>query len=284
MLGKLIKYDFKAEFRQFAGAYIFLVVTAIIASLCDFFGADGSANIILNTLTFLSQILIVIGLIAIYVLTLVICILRYRSNLLKDEGYLMHTLPVKKWQLYFSKYITTAVWYVADIIVTIVCLCILNRDVSWIGEIAGEILGSKNVIGAGNFYMLAALVSFCVVAGAFASISELFFALNLGYSFGSGKANKDVIAVLAFVGEYIIMQVLSLVIVLQTAIKLDNSTVNMSSSVVINEANFSTNETMEMTVEVLSELMLRAGIFSAVVLVVLTVGSIVLMNKKLNIE
>jgi hypothetical protein len=109
MLGKLLRYEFKALMRIMPVLYLALQVLAVTA---------GVNHIITNGRAFnpemanvlgrdaLTQILFIIWpilFLALPTTNLIVVILRFRDNFLKDEGYLMFTLPVPGWELAASK-------------------------------------------------------------------------------------------------------------------------------------------------------------------------------------
>lgn len=103
---KINKYEFKALSSVLLPIFGAMLVMGILApvfvSLPDITGGR----------FFIAQILTVIY-IVIYacllfgggLMCLIATVIRFKKNLLGDEGYLMHTLPVKKWQLTASKVI-----------------------------------------------------------------------------------------------------------------------------------------------------------------------------------
>ena len=98
MLGKLLKYELKATSRVFVPLYIAILVVSIVNGLSlnlEIFNIQGLATIILMCLF-----------ISLFVITIVVTIQRFNKNLLKDEGYLMFTLPVSSKYLVLSKYLT----------------------------------------------------------------------------------------------------------------------------------------------------------------------------------
>lgn len=102
MLGKLLKYELKATSRVFVPLYIAILVVSIVNGLSlnlEIFNIQGLATIILMCLF-----------ISLFVITIVVTIQRFNKNLLKDEGYLMFTLPVSSKSLVLSKYLTSLIW------------------------------------------------------------------------------------------------------------------------------------------------------------------------------
>ena len=63
--------------------------------------------------------------ISLFVITIVVTIQRFNKNLLKDEGYLMFTLPVSSKSLVLSKYLTSLIWTFLSFIVALLSFTII---------------------------------------------------------------------------------------------------------------------------------------------------------------
>lgn len=116
MLRKLIKYEFKSTYRTF------LIVYAVMASLCvltgalDRVNANGALEKLLPLwaiLAFLTSLFFF----ATVIITTVLNVNRFYKGVFSDEGYLLHTLPVRPWQIITAKLIPAVVWTIATVIV-----------------------------------------------------------------------------------------------------------------------------------------------------------------------
>lgn len=134
MLGKLLKYEYKATARYFVPLFIALLVVAAVSRVC--FTFDEALDALPSMISVLLYVAIII---AIAVLTLVITIKRFYSSLLTDEGYLMHTLPVTIDNHIVSKLVTSATWLVAGALVTIASLAVAFMTSDIWAEICGAI-------------------------------------------------------------------------------------------------------------------------------------------------
>ena len=117
MLGKLLKYELKATSRVFIPLYIAILVVSIVNGLSlnlEIFNIQGLATIILMCLF-----------ISLFVITIVVTIQRFNKNLLKDEGYLMFTLPVSSKYLVLSKYLTSLIWTFLSFVVAFLSFTII---------------------------------------------------------------------------------------------------------------------------------------------------------------
>ena len=103
MMSKLLKYDLRANMKIFILIWPAMLLFAGLQRLLLNFHYEGAlASALITLLT----TLMVLSMLAAFTLCFVICIIRFYSGLLRREGYLMFTLPVKPWQLLLSKFLT----------------------------------------------------------------------------------------------------------------------------------------------------------------------------------
>ena len=117
MLGKLLKYELKATSRVFVPLYIAILVVSIVNGL--------SLNLEILNIQGLATIVLMCLFISLFVITIVVTIQRFNKNLLKDEGYLMFTLPVSSKHLVLSKYLTSLIWTFLSFIVAFLSFTII---------------------------------------------------------------------------------------------------------------------------------------------------------------
>ncbi|MGI6028910.1 MAG: hypothetical protein ACOX81_05840 [Candidatus Heteroscillospira sp.] len=127
---KLLKYDFRCMFKQFAMVWPAALALALIngfvqAPLAHHF--SGSVNVVL-------MMLFVGVMIAMCVISAIFIITRFNSGLLGDEGYLMFTLPVTTPQLIFSKLVTAIVVVAVSGIVGMLSMVMLMLGYVNLGE------------------------------------------------------------------------------------------------------------------------------------------------------
>lgn len=119
MLGKLFKYDFFALYRVMRFVILGILCLALLLTIfaaiqirqddiiySNFQPAGQIMDQLLFGLIFLSALGMGAGLAVIMVFIYV----HYYRNLFSDEGYLTHTLPVKSWEILFSKLLSAVVW------------------------------------------------------------------------------------------------------------------------------------------------------------------------------
>ncbi len=192
MLAKLLKYDFKAMFKIFLPLWGVLLVVSGINRLFTGAGLDAEQGLgLVNSLMVLLYVLLIM---AVMVVTTVIIIARFYQGLLKDEGYLMFTIPVKPWQLVASKLISAMVISIISGVVALASVAIIAYFPE-MGQVLAELwkMGMKNVP---NFLPLVILLVVSLFVGIICSVSQVYASMALGHLAGSHRVG---FAVLAFI-------------------------------------------------------------------------------------
>lgn len=192
MLAKLLKYDFKAMFKIFLPLWGVLLVVSGINRLFTGAGLDAEQGLgLVNSLMVLLYVLLIM---AVMVVTTVIIIARCYQGLLKDEGYLMFTIPVKPWQLVASKLISAMVISIISGVVALASVAIIAYFPE-MGQVLAELwkMGMKNVP---NFLPLVILLVVSLFVGIICSVSQVYASMALGHLAGSHRVG---FAVLAFI-------------------------------------------------------------------------------------
>lgn len=208
MLGKLMKYEFKATGRLLVPLYIALMIFTIINKLFmgDAMYADlGTSTSFRNFIQVVTMIIYVVIMVSIFIATLVIIIQRYRTNLLGDEGYLMNTLPVKSWQNIMSKLLVSSIWMILSVIMSMLSIIILayQKDMfSMFGTVMSALFKEAySYIGSNLVFFIIEFVLMIIVAIC-ASILILYASLSIGNLFTKGK-------ILASFGAFIVLNTAS---------------------------------------------------------------------------
>lgn len=128
MLGKLMKYEWKETWKAGVGVLFAMAAATLLGWL-------GMGGILSNsdrmdsiyaygneTLEFGAAMMQMAGVFSILLFTMVLMfsvffmliylIVRYYKTMFSDEGYLTHTLPVQKWELFLSKVLVGGFWLI----------------------------------------------------------------------------------------------------------------------------------------------------------------------------
>ena len=181
MLGKLLKYDLKANRNMFLLMHGILLSVALgsrFSMLEAFEALQGYSG--LGWVTVLLMITYFIALVAINVMAYVLIIRRFYTNLFGSEGYLSFTLPVTAIQHFASKVISALIWLLSTVVIQVISLLITFSGVVELGflgdfcETMGEVI--SQLFSAGD-------TIWQVVIGVFNSLAGLYmiyFAICLG--------------------------------------------------------------------------------------------------------
>lgn len=208
MLRKLMKHEFRATGRVMGPLFGLLLIAAIAARFSVGVLLESSARF-LNLLGGLFTTAFVIAIVGVCVMSLVLMINRFRTNLLGDEGYIMFTLPASVHQQIWSKLIVSAVWFIATGLAVVAAGFILVAQQGFWLEIRrgfAEIFRHLTAYYAFNgtaflFELLALIFVGCCVL-----CLEFYAAMAIGHSFAN---HKVLCSVLSFLGLQFVMQLLS---------------------------------------------------------------------------
>ena len=263
MLLKLIKYDFREQFKEHIGLYALVFVSALTEIISESFKLDLVSVFI--------WILHILSMIAMLICSFVIIVLYFRRNLLKDEGYLMNTLPVEPWMLYVSKFLTAFVLFILDLIVAVLSFSIINRGFAWIGDIIRGM--SDEFANAGFTISPVVMFGSIAVISLLYTISILFFSLTTGYR---ANGSKDANSVLTFIILYVIGQVANIIVMIFTFFIPLSSKGSISYILTVLNPQEITG--------LMNRVVIGALAVSLILTVVYVAGSIYNMTKKLNLE
>ena len=196
MFGKLLKYDFRSMFKQFAFIWPAALAIALVNHFTLYnFGGSGMQN----TVSGFAVVVYIAILIAMFIIALVFTIQRFYKGLLGDEGYLMFTLPVKPWQLIGSKLLCAVITTFISVIVALLSVLLL---LPWDREAFREIFEGLRYVsthwsGEATQGLIALLEMCLMMMVSFATgYLHIYAALSIGHLFSK---NRIAISVAAFV-------------------------------------------------------------------------------------
>lgn len=216
MTGRLIKYELRSSIKLMGVIWAALIVTSFLFSISsNFMGNIMRSSSIASTLINLFQGITGMLYIAVFIATaaasVVIIIMRFYKGLLSDEGYLMHTLPVKPWQLITAKGVSALIIVCASVIVSILSIMILagTGSIGAIVEFCDLIREMfreepKVILVAAEFLVLAIL-------SLLKSIYQIYASLSIGQLAGK---HRILLSLGAYVGINIVITVLAVLIMM----------------------------------------------------------------------
>ena len=206
MTHKLIKYEMRSMLRLFLPLWAAVLVIAGINHFTiraeQWQNAPGS-----SALTGSMMFIYVIVIMALAVVALVVMVRRFYKGLLRDEGYLMFTLPVKTSQLIWSKCISATILTGLTGIVCFLSVLILVLDGGTVRLAAESLRSFEQQYGsaAGLITQIVVLAVVLMLAVAVASIMQAYLSMAIGQ-----LANKHKVgfSILTYVGISIALSVL----------------------------------------------------------------------------
>lgn len=182
MLGKLLKYEYKATSRYFIGLYIVLALLTIGNKIMLII--EDTSDVQLRVVDILFGIIMasyVIAIIAIAVATVVLMLRRFYFNMLKDEGYLTFTLPATVGQHIASKMIVCITWVIATVVLTGVSIFVVtySKDIDYARGISYSVqkltqLGAWGYVAEGIIAAIVTVIGMPILMYACLSIGQLY--------------------------------------------------------------------------------------------------------------
>ena len=276
MLGKLLKYELLAEYRKYAVLYIGTIAAAIFFLLFDKGLKQLGDWTIIDILSGLMAMLFVILCIVSLFMVVVFAITRFNNNLFKDEGYLMHTLPVKPWEHIVSKIIASYIWFILSLIVIAIGISIVTCSFSWISDIIYELRHSfmEEFSGQNEFDIFMQkvvrnmMIYFTVTMILYPAmlLIYIYFCIAVGSLF---NGHRTLMAVITFFAVNTVSQIIISVFMISVGYF----------SIAANP-----NVTPIEIMGVFNKLMIFSAVFSLILYSVMAYITNYIMSKKLNLE
>ena len=226
MLGKLIKYDLKSMLKTMVPMWLTVIALSFIVMVKYWGSASHTVNPDNSTFDLILMLVLFSVAMAIVVLNILFIIQRFWNGLLKEEGYLMFTLPVTTRSLIISKALSALIISLGSLLVAVICVTIISTAfiegaIGWneFGILCAELKRAMLQINpsdvAGMILQLAAgVVSFL------AAIYQVYASMAIGQL---SNRNRFLLSFVAFVG---IAVVLSIIASFTDMITVNNSLVN----------------------------------------------------------
>ncbi len=183
MLGKLMKYEWKATWKLLLAANALTLVMTIIAwcmvkildrSGSDFAMMDFTAVMVLFTYAG--------SMFAVSVGTAIYLIHRFYTSTYGDQGYLLHTLPVDTHHIIVAKILVSAAWVMINILSIYLSVVFLLASSSEVfGSMMREMKDTVELLGAQKitvFTVIMTLIAF--VFSVFAKVIKIGACISLG--------------------------------------------------------------------------------------------------------
>ena len=277
MLGKLFKYDMKIQMKILGMAYLIMGIIAGIAAIVEGIRRNFDDRLgILRIAGVVTTGLATAAMVAVFLGTIFYAVFFYRKNLLKDQGYLMHTLPVKTWQLYLSKWLSSTLCLFVSAIVILAGICLTFLRIPNVSDI----LDGMKASGMPMWYI--ALLLAIVIVSIPISLTQFYAALSFGYTIQTNTTtpvNKDLLSVISYIVIYMLQQVLSLGVMMITALAYVGKTSDIDE--LLKSGGM---ESMKTMVDITGGMYVIVLIVCVVIGIVTSVLSVWRMKKHLNLN
>lgn len=206
MLGKLLKYEWKSTRRIFPLIYAAVLIIAFLLGLS--MRGVGTSNAVfgneLGSVMFMGVYLILI--LALAVVTIVVIIARFYKNMVSQEGYLTHVLPVRTWQHVASKTIMAFIWFFLAVVVILVSIFVMAAATGELRIVWQEIRLSELMEMIRDVKGTVILFVICFFVQIVRLILQFYASMSIG---GAANKHKVLYSFLAFIVIAVILNVVN---------------------------------------------------------------------------
>jgi hypothetical protein len=189
MLGKLIKYDIRSTWRDFAGIYLAILLGAIFLPLVFVYVNNAVVSVVAG--------LAIAGIeVASVVITIVMLFRIFNTNVFLKQGYLTMTLPVRGSEVVASKLVVSTMWIVLTGIVSAIGILVFIWNIAPMEQYLPEIKKALSLLG-GREYFAIALILIATAASILKEIAKLFLACSIAHAKELGRF-RAVLGILSF--------------------------------------------------------------------------------------
>lgn len=194
MFLKLFKYDFYAVIKKIVFYYIGLLALAVFSKISILIFKNTTFSVISFFPTISFFICAYMG----FLVPIILCMVRYYKNMLSDEGYLTHTLPVKKSSILMSKIVSTLAIEMVTLFVVMISFMIYSFEfIPKMGEEVLYLLQQIEPNYRGTVYGIITLVIVELICAAVFQVTQVAMCLTLG---AAHNKSKLVMAFLYYIG------------------------------------------------------------------------------------
>ncbi len=201
MLGKVLKYDLKWMAKYLIPLYIIILAGSFVIRALD---------LLQNQFDFIAvfygimSVIFVMTLIVGFVYMAFMNIKRYLDNLFKDEGYLTHTLPVKKGTLLLSKLLTVTITFISTIVVFMLSIFIAY----YVPVLLDAFHNLIDYISTNNLGMFFIAILLVLILEYFFYMFLIFASISIGYS---KNGNKNINSLIYAIILYVLVQIVNFI-------------------------------------------------------------------------
>ena len=203
---KLLKYELRSSAVLMGIVWAATILTSIMTTL--FTGSMlNSDSALVQLLGGLPVFLFAVACVAMAVGMVFIIVIRFYQSLLGDEGYLMHTLPVKEWQHITAKGLSATIYTLGCAVVLFIAVAIFSK-----GAIIVEVAKVFPTLAKHPVYILYAIEAFIVgIFGILKSVYSVYASMAVGQL---ADKHRILLSVAAYIGLGFVISVGATVFIL----------------------------------------------------------------------
>lgn len=213
-MGRLMKYELRSTMKLFAPLWLAVLALAVINRFTFFrstrvltpAGAALANSRLAAWLTGLAMVLYVVAIIGVFVVALIFVILRFYQGLLKDEGYLTFTLPVRTDTILWAKTFSAVILIAGSVIVCILSVLVLNAERDFWSNLAEGWRNAVRLAGGGSLIQTIVLAVIAALASVIPGVQYLYLSMSIGHL---AQKHRVGASVLAYVGIQIVLNSVS---------------------------------------------------------------------------
>ena len=197
MFGKLCKYEWRYMLRIFLPMWALVLVLSVVNRYTLYIDSTSPLSSKIVTLALLA---LVFACGALGIVAIVMIVQRFYQGLLKDEGYLMFTLPVSRSQLIWSKLIVSMAWGILSAVLAALMWTMVLSVTGGENLFAGIFRGLRSLMESLSGNATGCIVGLVVLllAAELASYLRFYAAISLGHSFSNHKLLLSVVFYIGF--------------------------------------------------------------------------------------
>ena len=271
MLSKLIKYDIRSTWRDFAAVYLSILLgVLILPALFNHF-----VNPIIYTVAGFLAAGIVIATIVVMVVTLFRI---FNKNVFSNEGYLTMTLPVTSTQIVASKLLVSSMWIILTGIVSAIGICIfvLNSNaVSW-PDVASLIQKFTSMLDSRGIFAIVLMIV-AMIMSSVKEIAKLFLACSIAHlkQLNRFRVPAGIFSYFIFSWlETLIIQAISMIISF-----IPNADMYIAQLEAMNDSS-----NIQQFVGLFNGVMVIGVLYALVLIAVYSIGTVWILNHKLDLD
>ena len=205
MLGKLMKYEWKATWKLLLSANLVTVVMTILAWIMVNVVESSSDFDMVDFVSVMVIFTYVIGMFAVTVGTSIYLIYRFYTSTYGDQGYLLHTLPVDTHHIIIAKVLVSVIWLLINMgVIYLSILLLIAGQEDMLKNMMEGFVNSLEYLGAEKATFFAGIMTLIAcLFNLFARVLKVTACISLGQL---SPNHKVMLSFAWYFGFYVVQQ------------------------------------------------------------------------------